>query len=100
MIQSLREALGHLVRDIWVSFAQDRMAKGEAIKPSHLLEWEALSEADKEVDRAIGEAAFNEGIYAAINVIQQRADNERIYSGYDTEKGDAYAAPYERAIEV
>lgn len=49
--QLRREALGRLVREVWISWARDQ----DAPKPHHLLPWEALSNADQEVDRRIGE---------------------------------------------
>lgn len=47
-----REGLGKLVRDVWVRWAKEQPNP----KPSWLLPWEELGEADKEVDRRIGEA--------------------------------------------
>jgi len=47
----VREALGRLVREVWVVWAHDR----DGGKPHHLLPWEQLSADDREVDRRIGE---------------------------------------------
>lgn len=47
-----REKLGKLVREVWVAYCRDN---GDT-QPSHIAEWEQLSEYDKEVDRQIGEA--------------------------------------------
>lgn len=46
-----REALGRLVREVWVVWARDQ----DHPKPHHLLPWEELSDGDREVDRRIGE---------------------------------------------
>lgn len=47
-----REQLGQIVRAEWVKWAQEQPNP----KPSHLVLWEELDEANKEVDRRIGEA--------------------------------------------
>jgi hypothetical protein len=47
-----REALGRRVREIWVEWAQEQ----ENPKPSWLVPWDGLSDADREVDMRIGEA--------------------------------------------
>ena len=47
-----REALGKIVRAEWVKCAEEQPNP----KPSHLVPWEELDEANKEVDRRIGEA--------------------------------------------
>lgn len=46
-----REALGRLVREIWIEWAKEQTHP----KPSWLLSWEEISESDREVDRRIGE---------------------------------------------
>lgn len=46
-----RETLGKLVRSTWVQYCR---LIGDT-KPSHLVEWDRLPEADKEADRVIGE---------------------------------------------
>lgn len=46
-----REALGRLVRDVWIAWAKEQPNP----KPSWLVEWDGLSEPDREVDRRIGE---------------------------------------------
>jgi len=46
-----REALGRLVREIWIEWAKEQTHP----KPSWLLSWEEIGEADREVDRRIGE---------------------------------------------
>lgn len=50
-----REALGREVRAIWIAWAREQPDP----KPSWLVPWEELGEADREVDRRIGA-----GIYA------------------------------------
>ncbi len=52
MKAELREMLGKAVRDEWVIWAQEQTNP----KPSHLVPWSELDEANKEVDRRIGEA--------------------------------------------
>ena len=47
-----REALGRFVREAWVRWAETQPAP----KPSWLVPYDGLSEADKEADRQIGEA--------------------------------------------
>jgi hypothetical protein len=47
----VREALGRLVREVWVVWAKDQPNP----KPHHLAPWDALAEPDREVDRRIGE---------------------------------------------
>lgn len=46
-----RETLGRIVREVWVAWAREQASP----KPSWLVPWEGLSEADREVDRRIGE---------------------------------------------
>lgn len=47
-----REALGRFVREAWVRWAETQLSP----KPSWLVPYDELSEADKEADRQIGEA--------------------------------------------
>lgn len=46
-----RETLGKLVREVWVEFAKEQHDPN----PSHLVGWDDLDEANKEVDMRIGE---------------------------------------------
>jgi hypothetical protein len=46
-----REAMGRLVREVWVAFAEAQPNP----KPSWLVPWDGLPEDQKEVDRRIGE---------------------------------------------
>lgn len=50
-LESDRELLGMIVRDVWITWAQEQ----PVVKPSWLVPWDQLSEPDKEVDRRIGE---------------------------------------------
>lgn len=52
MSDDSREALGRLVREVWVKWAKEQLDP----KPSWLVPWEGLAEPDREVDRRIGEA--------------------------------------------
>lgn len=62
-----REELGQLVRKVWIEWARQQPDP----KPSWLVPWEQLSEADKEVDRRIGEVLFTEGMTQAADVCHQ-----------------------------
>lgn len=52
-----REALGRLVREVWVTWAREQPDP----KPSWLVGWDDLPEPDREVDRRIGEALYRRG---------------------------------------
>lgn len=52
-----REQLGREVREEWVAFTREQPNP----KPHHLLPWEELDEANKEVDRRIGERLWCAG---------------------------------------
>ena len=71
-----REALGKLVREVWVQWAKGL----ENPKPSWLVPWEGLAEADKEVDRRIGEVLYRQGF---TNSLQQ----EQFIKGTNYEHG-------------
>lgn len=74
-----REALGRLVREVWVECASELPSP----KPSHLLGWDDLDEWNKEVDRRIEErvaAAERERIARALEreaseMVGERAPN-------------------------
>jgi len=53
-LENLRENLGKKVREEWILWAKEQPNP----KPSWLVEWDALSEPDKEVDRRIGVAIY------------------------------------------
>lgn len=52
-----RDDLGRIVRDEWMAWAREQPNP----KPSWLVEWDRLSEPDREVDRRIGERLFAAG---------------------------------------
>jgi hypothetical protein len=52
-----RDALGKHVRAVWISWAREQPNP----KPSWLVPWEGLGEADREVDRRIGEVLYRRG---------------------------------------
>lgn len=52
----LREQLGRRVREVWITWAKEQPNP----KASWLKAWEELSEADREVDRRIGETIWND----------------------------------------
>lgn len=49
-----RDTLGRLVRGTWVEWAREQ----PEAKPSWLVPWEGLPEADREADRRIGEVVY------------------------------------------
>lgn len=55
-----RDKLGRLVREVWIAWAKEQSAP----KPSWLVPYDELAEADKEVDRRIGETLFRAGLDA------------------------------------
>lgn len=57
-----REALGRLVRKVWIGWASEQPNP----KPSWLVSWEDLSEPDREVDRRIGETLARAGVSAGV----------------------------------
>jgi hypothetical protein len=52
-----RDDLGHLVRHVWVKWAEEQPNP----KASWLVPWSDLAESDREVDRRIGEACYRLG---------------------------------------
>jgi hypothetical protein len=54
----LREELGRAVREEWIAWAKEQPAP----KTSWLVPWEDLPEADREVDRRIGERLYSRGL--------------------------------------
>lgn len=54
----LRNALGRRVREVWIEWAKTQPNP----KPSWLVSYDDLSEADKEADRCIGSALHGDGI--------------------------------------
>lgn len=55
-----RELAGRLVRQVWVEWARQQPDP----KPSWLLPWEELDDAQQEVDMRIGAALFDAGYRA------------------------------------
>jgi hypothetical protein len=62
------EALGRLVRRVWVEFAKTQPNP----KPHHLLPWEDLDEPNKEVDRLIGRAVATAAIESAFEAVMRQ----------------------------
>lgn len=61
MSESGDDCLGRAVRETWVGFAREQ---GDT-RPSHLLPWDELDEANREVDRRIGRRLFDMGCRSA-----------------------------------
>ncbi len=77
-----REALGQIVREIWIQWAKEQPAP----KDSWLVPWEGLSEPDKEVDRRIGEQVAW-GLRVERDLVAAREDALRCdLQAVDTEK--------------
>jgi hypothetical protein len=72
-----RDSLGRRVREVWIAWAREQPNP----KASWLKPWEALSEADREVDRRIGEVLFTMGAEeereACASVAETRRDEYR-----------------------
>lgn len=74
-----QEKLGKIVRDTWIEWAKEQPNP----KSSWLVEWDGLSEPDKEVDRRIGEAIM---LYVAKEMEQSDLAMEIISPLYDLVK--------------
>jgi hypothetical protein len=72
-----REALGRLVRVVWVEWAREQPNP----KPSWLKPWEELEEPDREVDRRIGERLFAYGRESAALGVSEAVENIARKSG-------------------
>jgi hypothetical protein len=83
---SLRGILGRLVRAQWMAWAR----KQPNPKASWLVEWESLSEPDREVDRLIGESLYEVGLTRgrALGAREERADIIR-----DAHESHCYCCP-------
>jgi hypothetical protein len=66
MTSAQREALGKIVREVWIDWAKEQPNP----KQSWLEPWENLAEPDKEVDRRIGERLFNAGMLNAAEILR------------------------------
>lgn len=55
MSNEMRELYGREVRHVWMQWAKEQPNP----KPSWLVDWDVLTEAEREVDRRIGEALVN-----------------------------------------
>lgn len=64
-----RERLGMRVREVWVAWAREQPNP----KPSWLVPWNELSEADKEADRRIGSALWGDGFADGMNAMGEAA---------------------------
>lgn len=60
-----RDVLGRRVRELWVAWAQ----RQEKPKPSWLVSYDELSEADKEADRCIGSALWGDGFAQGVDAV-------------------------------
>lgn len=67
-IHGRRDILGQEVRRVWLEWASEQ----DNPKPSWLLPWEELSEADKEVDRRIGERMYRAGLSRTVIATEGR----------------------------
>jgi len=89
----LRDQLGQVVRSAWISWAREQ----PAIKDSWLVQWEGLSEPEKEVDRRIGMAVatavapdlYGEGLEVG------RALSARRGAAADAARGEELAEEWE-----
>jgi len=61
-----RDALGRRVREVWVAWAKRQPSP----KPSWLVPYDELSEADKEADRCIGAALWGDGFRCGLDAAQ------------------------------
>jgi hypothetical protein len=69
-MENLAETLGKEVRQVWVDFQTEQwQLTGVKPKASHLDSWEKLNEADKEVDRRIGQKLFFRGYNESLKKI-------------------------------
>lgn len=62
------DELGRRVREAWVEWAKEQPDP----KPSWLVPYDELSEADKDADRRIGSALWREGYRACLGGIDER----------------------------
>ena len=87
----IRERQGRRVREIWVAWAMEQPDP----KPSWLVPWDELGEADKEVDRRIGAALWGDGFAEGIDAWPRAtvAATERDKSWVVADRTWAYDSP-------
>lgn len=94
-----RESLGRTVREVWVAWAKEQANP----KPHWPTPWGGLAEADKEVDRRIGEVLFTLGtdrlgqwerLFETTNPPQAHAEHRAVLA-----KRDALVAELQRLKE-
>jgi hypothetical protein len=68
----LRERLGKIVRSVWIKWAKEQPHP----KESWLVDWNALSESDKEVDRRIGETIWSIALPSSHSLCQEETKEE------------------------
>lgn len=76
-----RDEVGKIVRDVWIKWAHEQRSQ----KTSWFVPYEELTEADKEVDRRIGETLYDLGIE------QGKASLKQELSDCQTERGNLQA---------
>lgn len=69
-IDGHRDKLGRRVREVWIAWAERQPNP----KPSWLVPYDDLSEADKEADRCIGSALWGDGFADGTNTMQMTRD--------------------------
>jgi hypothetical protein len=62
-VADIRDDLGRRVRQVWIAWAECQPNP----KPSWLVPFDDLSEADKEADRCIGSALWGDGFAAGLD---------------------------------
>lgn len=65
MLNKKRDELGRRVREVWIEWARRQPSQ----KPSWLVPYDELSEADKEADRCIGSALWGDFVSEFTEVI-------------------------------
>jgi hypothetical protein len=106
-----RELLGRIVREAWIAWAKEQPSP----KASWLVPWDGLGEADREVDRRIGEAVYAIGyaagrpshrIVALLAALDEAAGNvedgnvARASLDRSTEHGAGFVAGIKRAAAI
>lgn len=89
-----REDLGRLVRETWVEFAREQ----DDPKPSHLAGWNDLDEANREVDRRIGERVAAAERARIVAVLRRAAAGRREYAGRGGSEGELGREIYDRLM--